>query len=448
MLPKCPSRGPVSTPIPVDWRRLLAPLACMVAVVAMRAETPAFPEWSVHSQSTLIEQWHGGLTSPYQGPYSLVAHREDKHTATVTLFLGRRLWAGGEIFYNPEVTQGTGLSATQGLGGFPNGEATRAGSKVPEYNTARLFIRQTFGLGGGREPAESGQNQIAGERDIERITLMFGKLSATDVFDVNDYSHDARTQFLNWALMANGAWDYPADVKGYTGGFTAEWNQASRALRWGVFMEPVAANERELDQHVRQANGQAFEWEERYKLGHRPGALRGLIYWNQAHMGSYATALRTPAPDIMLSRRYRSKVGAGLNWQQEIADDAGVFARVGVNDGRTETWAFTEIDRTVSAGASIKGSRWGRAADTVGVAALANGLSAEHRRYLAAGGYGFIVGDGRLSYRPEEILETYYNWKPAEWLALALDYQYARNPGYNHDRGPVSFFAVRGHVEF
>ena len=410
------------------------------------AEVPA--AWSLHAQTTLIEQWHGGLTSPYQGPYSLVPDREDQHTATLTLFLGRRWWTGGEFFYNPEVTQGTGLSQTQGLGGFPNGEATRAGSKVPEYNTARLFVRQTFGLGGEREPVVSAQNQSAGERDVERLTFTLGKLSAGDAFDANDYSHDPRTQFLNWALMANGAWDYPADVKGYTGGFTAEWNQASRALRWGAFMEPVAANERALDTHLGQAHGQVFEWEERTKLGGRAGALRALVYWNQARMGSYAAAVRTPSPVITLSRTYRSKVGAGLNWQQEIADDTGVFARVGVNDGRTETWAFTEIDRTVSAGVSIKGARWGRAGDTLGIAALANGLSAEHRRYLAAGGNGFIVGDGRLSYRREEILETYYNWKPVAWLALALDYQYARNPGYNCDRGPVSIWAVRAHAEF
>ncbi len=448
MLSICSSRGRGPVPIPLQWRRVLAPLACVVAVGAARGEAPASSAWSFHSQSTLIEQWRGGIDSPYQGTNSLVAQREDKHTATLTLFLGRQLWAGGEIFYDPEMSQGTGLSDSVGMAGFPNGEATRAGAKVPEYSTARLFLRQTFGLGGAREAITSGPNQIAGERDVERITLTLGKLSAADVFDANDYSHDARTQFLNWALMANGAWDYPADVKGYTGGFTAEWNQASRALRWGVFMEPVAANERELDKHIGRAHGQAFEWEERYKLGNRGGALRGLVYWNQARMGSYATAVRSPAPDITRSRGYRSKVGAGLNWQQEIADDAGVFARIGVNDGRTETWAFTEIDRTVSAGVSIKGSRWGRAADTVGVAALANGLSAEHRRYLAAGGYGFIVGDGRLSYRPEEVLETYYNWKPAEWLALALDFQYARNPGYNRDRGPVSIFAVRGHVEF
>jgi high affinity Mn2+ porin len=418
----------------------------ILGALAVRAET--LPAWSLHAQSTLIEQWRGDIHSPYQGTNSLVAQREDKHTATLTLFMGRKLWAGGEIYYDPEMSQGTGLSESVGMAGFPNGEATRAGARVPEYNTARLFVRQTLGLGDEREAVASAQNQLAGERDIERLTFTLGKLSATDVFDFNDYSHDARTQFLNWALMANGAWDYPADVKGYTGGFTAEWNQASRALRWGVFMEPVAANERELDKRIRRAHGQAFEWEERYRLGRRAGAVRALVYWNQARTGSYVTAVRTPSPDITLSRAYRSKVGAGLNWQQEITDDAGVFARAGVNDGRTETWAFTEIDRTFSGGVNLKGTRWGRAADTWGVAALVNGLSAEHRRYLAAGGYGFIVGDGRLSYRPEEILETYYNWKPAEWLALALDYQYARNPGYNRDRGPVSIFAVRGHTEF
>jgi high affinity Mn2+ porin len=404
--------------------------------------------WSLHAQSTLIEQWHGGFASPYAGQSSLEPTREDKHTITLTLFVGRRLWAGGEFYYNPEITQGTGLSDTVGVAGFPNGEATRAGAKTPEYNTARLFARQTFALGGATEKTESDQNQLAGVRPAERLTLTVGKLSAADIFDTNTYSHDPRTQFLNWALMSNGAWDFPADTKGYTGGFTAEWTQATRTLRYGALMEPKEANGRPLDPHLGQALGQIFEWEERYVIGGHPGAIRPLVYWNRAHMGSYAEATRLAVPDVTQTRAYRAKVGAGLNWEQEVAKDIGVFARAGFNDGRNETWAFTEIDRTLSAGVSVKGARWGRADDTFGAALLANGLSGDHRRYLAAGGVGFIAGDGRLAYAAEQIFETYYDWKPVAWLALAADYQFIEHPAYNRARGPVSVFAVRAHVAF
>ena len=404
--------------------------------------------WSVHAQGTVIEQWHEGFGASYSGLNSLNSSREDKHTATTTIFIGRRLWPGGEIYYNPEVTQGTGLSDTVGAAGFPNGEATRAGAKTPEYNTARLLVRQTFALGGATEATSSDQNQLAGVRPTERLTFTLGKLSAADIFDTNSYSHDSRTQFLNWALMSNGAWDFPADTKGYTGGFAAEWTQATRTLRYGAFLEPQEANGRPLDHHVNRALGYVFEWEERYTIDGHAGVLRPFVYWNRARMGSYAAAVRLAVPDVTLTRSYRSKVGAGLNWEQELAKGVGVFARAGFNDGRNETWAFTEIDRTVSAGVSVKGKCWARADDTFGLALLANGLSAEHRRYLAAGGAGFIVGDGRLAYTPEEIFETYYDWKPVAWLALAANYQFVKHPAYNRARGPVSVFAVRAHVGF
>ncbi len=410
------------------------------------AETEA---WSIHGQTTVVEQWHGAFSSAYSGLNSLQASPEDKHTATATLFLGRRLWAGAELYFDPELTQGNGLSGAVGVAGFPNGEATRAGNKTPEYNTARLFLRQTFGLGGAREAIGADDHQLAGFQDVERLTFTIGKLSATDLFDDNTYSHDPRGQLLNWALMDNGAWDYPADTKGYTGGCTVDWKLQTRSLRWGVFLEPAEANGRALDPHWSRAHGQAFEWEERYTAGPGPGVLRALAFWNRADMGSYAQALQsTTPPDVTLTRRYRSKTGAGLDWEQQIAGDLGAFARIGFNDGRAETWAFTEIDRTASLGLSLKGRAWRRPDDTLALAAVGNGLSSVHRSYLAAGGYGFIVGDGALNYGPEKILEAVYDWKPVHWLALAGDVQLVSNPGYNRDRGPVAVFATRLHAAF
>ncbi len=407
------------------------------------------PDWTLHAQATFIEQMHPGFDAPYSGMNSLDPNEEWKHTVSFTLFLGHTLWRGAALYFDPEITQGEGLSDTLGIAGFPNGEGSRASSVNPQYDTARLFLRQVVNLGGKASKVEDDENQVSESQDENRLTFTVGKLSATDVFDDNSYSHDARTQFLNWALVDDGAWDYPADGKGYTGGFTAEWTLPTRTLRYGIFMEPQVANELPLDDRIDKAYGQAFEWEERYSSEGHPGALRALVFWNRAHMGSYEAALEGPTPpDVTLSREYRSKTGAGLNWEQEVSDGVGLFARAGFNDGHSETWAYTEIDRTVSAGASVSGARWGRADDTLGVAGVANGLSALHREYLAAGGYGFIVGDGRLSYEPEEILETYYCWKPVKWLTSTLDYQFVRNPGYNRDRGPVNVFAVRLHAEY
>jgi high affinity Mn2+ porin len=423
-----------------------APDAGTLPVVSVPKGTAA---WTLHAQTTFIEQMHPGIDAPYSGMNSLDPNEEWKHTVSFTLFLGHTLWPGAALYYDPEVTQGEGLSDTLGIAGFPNGEGSRASSVTPQYDTARLFIRQVVNLGGKASRAEDNENQVAQIQDENRLTFTFGKMSATDVLDGNSYSHDPRTQFLNWALVDDGAWDFPADGKGYTGGFTAEWTLPGCTLRYGIFMEPQVANGLPLDDRIDKAYGQAFEWEERYGEGTLPGALRALVFWNQAHMGSYQDALDgTSPPDVTLSREYRSKTGAGLNWEQEVSDGVGLFARAGFNDGHTETWAYTEIDRTVSAGASLGGKRWGRAEDTLGVAAVANGLSPLHREYLAAGGYGFIVGDGRLSYDPEEIAETYYNWAPAKWLTVALDYQFVRNPGYNRDRGPVNVFAVRIHAEY
>jgi high affinity Mn2+ porin len=413
----------------------------------VQAAAPA--DWTLHAQTTFIEQMHPGFNAPYSGMNSLDPNEEWKHTVSFTLFLGHSLWEGAALYYDPEVTQGEGLSDTTGMAAFPNGEGSRASSVTPQYDTARLFIRQVVNLGGAPSRVDDDQNQVSGSQDESRLTFTLGKFSATDVFDGDAYSHDARTQFLNWALVDDGAWDYPADGKGYTGGFTTEWTLPTRTLRYGIFMEPKVANELPLDDRLDKAFGQALEWEERYSAGGHAGALRALAFWNRAHMGSYQAALDGPSPpDVTLSREYRSKTGAGLEWEQEVSDGVGLFVRTGFDDGRTETWAYTEIDRTVSAGVSLDGKRWGRPDDTLGLAGVADGLSPLHREYLAAGGYGFIIGDGRLSYGPEQVLEAYYSLRAAKWLTLSPDFQYAFNPGYNRDRGPVAIFALRAHAEY
>ena len=358
-------------------RRFLILLAAL-APRGARADDAgeAASAWSLHAQTTYILQMHPGFDADYSGPNSLVASQESRHTVSVTGFLGRALWPGASLYYDPEVTVGQGLSGTLGIAGFPNGEGTRASSNTPQYDTARLFIRQVIDLSGESSRIDDAPNQVAGKEDANRLTFTVGKFSATDVFDANAYSHDARSQFLNWALVDDGAWDYPADAKGYTVGFAAEWTAGNITLRYGIFMEPREANMLPLDSRVDRAHGQVLEWERRYLVGSHPGTVRPRVYWNQAHMGLYQAALEEPGtPDIISTRAYRSKAGAGLSWDQEVADQVGVFARAGFNDGRTETWAYTEIDRSISTGLSVGGKAWGRAGDTLGVAALANALS-------------------------------------------------------------------------
>ncbi len=433
----------------MEFQTRLAIFAAFAVSSACAAAGVQPEDWTVHAQSTFIDQWHGDIRSPYSGPNSLDSQAESAHTWTVTAFLGRALWTGAGIYFNPETSQGSGLSGSVGVAGFPNGEATHGGAgNLVSYTTARLFLRQTFGLGGERERIDDDQNQLSGEQDVNRVTVTVGKFAASDLFDGNAYAHDPRTQFLNWSLMDNAAWDYPANAKGYTGGAAVEWNRPADTARYGFFLEPAEANGFALDYNPAKSWGQVLEWEHRYSIDGHAGTLRPLVYWNRTHMGGYAEALQAAHPDVTLSRSTRSKAGGGISWDQEITGAFGAFGRVGYSDGRAETWAFTEVDRAASGGLSWKGAGWGRADDTFAVAAAVDGLSSLHRRYLAAGGEGFIVGDGRLRYGTEDILEAYYNYQAAKWLLLTLDYQYIGNPGYNRDRGPVSVLGFRLHAEY
>jgi high affinity Mn2+ porin len=409
------------------------------------------PGWYiVHAQATVVSQGNWPFRSPYVGPLSLLPNLNYRTTETTTLFLDAWVLPGSEIIFNPEVSGGDGLSGTSGLAGFPNGEATRVGVPPPTPYIARLFWRQTIGLGGEQEKLPDATNQVSRTVDVNRITLRIGKMAATDLFDDNAYSHNPRTQFLNWSLMYNGAWDYPANFRGYTYGGTIELNHKDWAIRYAVFAEPAEANGAPLDPHILKASGHALEFERRYESGDHPGKLRLLAYLNNAHMGDYRVALQAiPVnPDITLTRAYRVKYGFGVNWEQELTKDAGRFARVGWNDGHTESWAFTEIDATAALGVLIKGTNWGRPADRLGLAVVANGLSNGHRDYLAAGGLGFIIGDGRLHYAPEEIIETFYNLQLREGVTVGFGCQGVNHPAYNQDRGPVEIAAVRLHLEY
>ncbi len=410
---------------------------------------PATPPWTLHTQATWVDQAHPSFTSPYEGPNSLTGDSQAERTFSYSLFAGIRLMEGTELYFNPEAFQGHGLSNTLGMAGFPNGEAVKAAFPNLHYNTSRLYLQQTFGLGGETEKVEDGQNQVAGVRDVNRVTLLVGKFAATDSLDGNAYSNDERGQFMNWSLWSSGAWDYPADVVGYTSGAVAVWNTKGWALDYGIFMMPTVANGARMDYHVLKAHGQVLEWDRPYAWDGRSGTVRPFVYWNEARMGSYADAAASPGDDLYATRAYRSKVGFGLSWDQQLTDSLGAFARLSWDDGASESFVFTEIDRSAALGLSLTGDRWGRKDDTLGVAAVVNGIVPAHQRYLALGGTeGLILGDGALRYGPEQIAEAYYSLHVTRWLWVSPDFQYAVNPGYNRDRGPVPIYAVRVQVKF
>jgi high affinity Mn2+ porin len=408
--------------------------------------------WNVHGQATFVEQGYPAFHSPYEGANSLSGANQAKNTVSATAFVGYRPWDGTDIYVDPEITQGFGLSETVGVAGFPSFEAQKAAFPMPRADIARVYLQQTFGLGGEQETIEDGPNQIAGKEDISRLTIIAGKLAVTDFFDNNAYAHDGRTQFFNWNVDCCGSYDWTMDQLSYTWGAMAELNQKFWAFRAGYFLVPVVSNSDDLDTHF--PDGEYIgELELRYSLFSESGKLRLMAWANHANMGSYADALAEPIttpnyPDITLVRQVQTNYGFAANLEQAITSDLGVFSRVSWNTGLYEIIAWTDCDEALSAGAVLKGTSWGRPDDNIGVAGLIEGLSTEAKAYFAAGGLGILIGDGALNYQPEKILETYYSYSLNKWSSLSFDYQFVADPAYNAARGPVHIFSGRLHAEF
>jgi high affinity Mn2+ porin len=411
---------------------------------------PESDRWEIHGQTTFLPQGYPAFHAPYSGPNSLTPAPQVQETWSNSLFVNARLWEGGEVYYNPELLQGFGLNDTLGVAGFPSGESQKSNFPYPHYNTSRLFVRQTFGFGGEQEELASGPTQLAGKADISRLTLQAGKFSVIDVFDGNSYAKDSRKDFMNWSIWAPGAFDYAADKLGLNYGVTAELNQKQWALRAGYFLMDAVSNSNNFDTKVLQRGEYVIELETRYSLFSQPGKLRTIAWLNSAFSGSYRETLDNPALnlDIAQTRMGRIKYGYVINLEQALSDEVGLFGRWSWNDGKTEIMAFTDIDASLSLGASIKGTRWGRPDDAIGIGGAINALSRDHRDFLAAGGLGPLIGDGRLNYRRERILETYYAFALNKALTVTADYQFITNPAYNADRGPVSIFSGRLHGEF
>jgi high affinity Mn2+ porin len=406
--------------------------------------------WEIHGQTTFVGQGYPSFRAPYSGPNSLTPAPQAQQTWSNSLYLNARLWQGGEVYYNPELLQGFGLNDTVGAAGFPNGEAQKSNFPYPHYNTSRLFLRQTFGLGGEQEELASAPLQLAGKVDVSRLTLQAGKFSVTDLFDGNAYARDPRKDFMNWSLWSSGAFDYAADKLGLGYGVTAELNQKQWALRSGYFLMDAVSNSNSFDTKVPQRGEYIVELETRYQLFSQPGKLRTIAWVNSANAGSYRDTLNNPALnlDISQTRMGRIKYGYVINLEQAVTDDIGLFGRWSWNDGKTEIMAFTDIDSSLAMGTSIKGAKWGRPDDVIGIGGAINGLSRDHRDFIAAGGLGPLIGDGALNYRRERVLESYYALALNKAFTFTADYQLITNPAYNADRGPVHVFSGRFHGEF
>jgi high affinity Mn2+ porin len=392
--------------------------------------------WSSHFQLTIINQAHLKFHAKYSGMNSLDTSGPSATSITTTLFLGRRLWKHAFFFFNPELSGGAGLSYAVGVAGALNGETYRIGDPAPSVSVARAYLQQVIPLGGrGLTDVADGPNFIAGKIPSRRLTITVGKFSMSDFYDINSFSHDPRSQFLNWSLMSNGAWDYPANTKGYTEGLQLELAVPDWAVRASTVAEPKVANHPSMEYVFNKSASETVEFEHDYSIGKQTGILRLLFSYTQSRAPSYKAGLAAIAVDDttllkVISGNAESPVFGGhkgaicFNAEQNISDHIGAFLRAGWNDGQFATWAFTEIDQTLSGGFSFKGERWGRSGDIAGVAGVVNGISAVHQAFLRAGGYGFIIGDSTLNYGYEEIFETYYKAALFTNVYLSADYQF------------------------
>lgn len=431
-----------------------AALVGAILPVLSHADAPVAEDWNAKFQATYIWQDKLPFSASYSGANSLTTNRETSYSFTTTAAFGWRPWTGGELYFDPEAAQGVPLSGLTGLGGFTNGDMGRASGPTLKAYRARLFLRQTWDMDGEQQTVESAANQLAGSVSKRRWVLTAGNLSVVDLIDGNSFSHDSRTQFLNWSLMTYGAYDYAADARGYSWGAALEWYHGDWVVRAGRFIQPRQPNQQALDPQIFKHYGDQVEVEHAHTLFGQPGRVRLLAFRNRARMSRFQDALDmaadnggTPSIDEVRTRD-KVKRGFGLNLEQAVSDDVGLFSRASWADGKTETYAFTEIDHSVSGGAVVKGTSWGRGQDSIGLAMANNGLSKVHRGYVAAGGEGFFIGDGRLTYRPERVLEAFYNVNLTKAFLVTLDWQHIRNPAYNADRGPVNVASLRLHTEF
>jgi high affinity Mn2+ porin len=408
------------------------------------------------AQVNVIAQHLAPFQRQYDGPNSLQATGDTKTSHAYGVYLGAHLWRGLDAYVDVEMIRGEGVGRVVGLAGPTNGDVIRQGSADLGDGpyVARAFLRYVHGFGAATERLERGIDQVPAAVASERLEITAGTFGVSDVFDVNRYANSTRLQFMNWSLFQNTSWDFAADTRGYSNGIAVGYVTPTWAIRAGAFQMPTRANGNVFDNDLRNAN--SFDAELTLVRPSSGTIVRTLVWLNRARMGNYAAAIVRGAatvttPDIVADDQPgRTKYGIGVNIEQPIADggETGAFLRAGWSDGRNESFAFTEVDRHLSVGLQLSGARWSRPGDRVGVAIVDHGISSDHRDYLAAGGSGFLLGDGRLSYGDEQIFEAYYRGQLGPYVQLGPDVQLIRNPGYNADRGPAAVVSLRLNLRY
>ena len=438
---------------------ILAPCLCFAQAPnnpqpSAGSEDSFWNRFWISAQANFIRQQHGEFYSQYSGPNSFTSAKDHATSRIETLYTGFQITNQLEIIADVESAGGAGLSNALGIAGFTNVDVVRNPTLGEAPYVSRVMLHYTIPLSKATTEATRNPLSLAYTVPVKRLELRLGKMSAADFFDLNSVGSDSHLQFMNWALVNNGAFDYAADTRGYTYGFLAEYYNRNWVLRFGEMLMPTVANGIKLDWDVARAGAQNTEVEYHTAVLKRATILRCLSFVNHANMGSYREAIdaylagKTTVPDITLFRKQgRIKYGFGLNAEQQLTPLWRAFGRLGWNEGANESYAYTEIDRTAQIGTDFQGKPWHRIQDKIGAAFVSDALSGDHRRYLALGGLGFILGDGGLKYGLEKIFETYYNAHVYRGISVAADYQYVTNPGYNEARGPVSVVSFRLHIE-
>ena len=431
--------------------------------------------WNAYVQGTYISQWqpafHAAYSNYHNTPNSLSNKADNSFTATVTPYLSLKGWSGGEFYAAPEMISELPLSNLKGLGGsIQNFELQKTGSESATWYLARSYYKHTVSLGGTSNQLKSAPLQLAGNEDSRRVVLTAGRLSVIDIFDKNIYSGDLRHQFFNMAFMANASYDFAADARGYTQGLAGEFYYDNWVFRLGRFAVPTVPNVLIMENNPFKLYGDQVELEHKHVINNHHGAIKLLAYRNRVNAGKFSDAitaykadseknattcpadnygsLNSLAPDICWVRKANTKMGIGINIEQGIAEDIGVFFRGMYSDGKTEVYNYMSADQSISLGTDIKGAHWGREKDSAGLGYAQSWLSKDHATYLNRGGIDAFLGDGKINYSPERVVDIYYQCHAMKSVWLTADYQHLMNPGYNSDRGPVNIYGVRVHLEF
>ena len=416
---------------------------------------------NVHGQTTYINQRYNNFTSSYSGQNSLSDLKSMSYTWSGTLFFGARLAPNTDIYFNPEVVSGVPFSGLVGLAGFTNGEATKATGAQAKFYSARAFLRQTFNQEGDKIVLENEANQITQTVSSNRVVVTAGQFSTLDIFDDSRYAKDPRVQFMNWGNMTYLAYDYAADARGYSTGLAGEWYLGNWVMRAGRMLAPKTPNGRDLNWQIFNAYGDQVEVERQHNIADLPGKVSVLAYRNRMILArfqdatNYVVANNAQGTQAINNVRtnYQYKTGVGINGEQALTKDLGIYGRAFTSDGHTETMSFTEADNSLSVGMGMNGTSWSRPKDSIGISMMQNGLSSYRKNYLQSGGVSYFIGDyagpgQTISYRPERIGEVYYNATVIKNILAGVNFQHINNPAYNAARGPVNILSFRLHAEF